>query len=708
MLARAREKGLDWRELVRLGEEQERPEYVAAGWFLDQYLDRPGLTRRRRLRRPDPAGRVHGRRAPGPSSASATGTSSSTSTRTPTRARSRWSSTWPATDGTSSSSAIPHQSIYAFRGAEVRGILDFPPAVPARRRRACGRGGARHDPAVRPELLQATRRIAASVCRSPAGCRPRRRRRSCSPSRTRGAAARDASRCSPRHRPSRGRAPRRPAAARTPPGRRRLVGHGGAGPLRAAVDPAAAPLAGCGRGAGRGRGRRQPAGPEPAVQVLVSALSAVLHLDDERPGATRIRRPGPGRGAARPPRSADSTSPTCACWLAPGVRRTRDPGGRRGPDPARGSPELLPRRGRGIRADCVGRCGPAGPWARPPHWRDSFGRPGTCCSPAARPRRCCGTLWSGTTWPGGCGPRRRVAAVRRPVRPTATWTRCCALFDEAARVEEHRGHTGLESFLATLAAQQIPADTLAEQGVRGDAVRLLTAHRSKGLEWRLVVVAHVQEDGWPDLRRRATLLQARPDRDPRPGRADHDQVAARRRAPAVLRRVHPGPGAAGRDSGRVHRRRRRAAVAVPGRARARRRAVEHHAARPERPLSLDGTGRRAATDRRRPAGARSAAASRSAPAGRLSGPTCTGAARRGSRGGPGDLVGPARRLALRATRSATPSEPVRISASTLIALETCPAQWFLTRRPGRSGSSTQARGSATSRTRSRTGSVAAS
>ena len=49
-------------------------------------------------------------------------------------------------------------------------------------------------------------------------------------------------------------------------------------------------------------------------------------------------------------------------------------------------------------------------------------------------------------------------------------------------------------------AQQIPADTLAERGVRGSAVRLLTAHRSKGLEWDLVVVAHVQQEGWPDLR----------------------------------------------------------------------------------------------------------------------------------------------------------------------------------------------------------------
>ncbi len=84
----------------------------------------------------------------------------------------------------------------------------------------------------------------------------------------------------------------------------------------------------------------------------------------------------------------------------------------------------------------------------------------------------------------------------------------CALFDAAARSEEQSGHVGLREFLDTLSAQEIPADTLAERGVRGDAVRLLTAHRSKGLEWDLVVVAHVQEGAWPDLRRRNTLLGA--------------------------------------------------------------------------------------------------------------------------------------------------------------------------------------------------------
>ena len=41
------------------------------------------------------------------------------------------------------------------------------------------------------------------------------------------------------------------------------------------------------------------------------------------------------------------------------------------------------------------------------------------------------------------------------------------------------GAAGVRDFLSRLGAQQIPADTLAEQGVRGSAVRLLTAHRDE-------------------------------------------------------------------------------------------------------------------------------------------------------------------------------------------------------------------------------------
>ena len=39
-------------------------------------------------------------------------------------------------------------------------------------------------------------------------------------------------------------------------------------------------------------------------------------------------------------------------------------------------------------------------------------------------------------------------------------------------------------------------------------MRVLTAHRSKGLEWDVVVVAGVQEEVWPDLRLRGSLLGA--------------------------------------------------------------------------------------------------------------------------------------------------------------------------------------------------------
>jgi ATP-dependent exoDNAse (exonuclease V) beta subunit len=65
-------------------------------------------------------------------------------------------------------------------------------------------------------------------------------------------------------------------------------------------------------------------------------------------------------------------------------------------------------------------------------------------------------------------------------------------------------------FLAEVEGQQIPADPLRESELRGSAVRVLTAHRAKGLEWDLVVVAGVQEGRWPDVRRRGSLLE--PDR----------------------------------------------------------------------------------------------------------------------------------------------------------------------------------------------------
>ncbi|TMR03788.1 ATP-dependent helicase [Actinomadura soli] len=81
-----------------------------------------------------------------------------------------------------------------------------------------------------------------------------------------------------------------------------------------------------------------------------------------------------------------------------------------------------------------------------------------------------------------------------------------ALFDHAARFVDRLPQAGPELFVDNIASQEIAGDTLAEQSPEGEAVRILTAHRSKGLEWDVVVVAGVQEGVWPDVRLGGSLL----------------------------------------------------------------------------------------------------------------------------------------------------------------------------------------------------------
>ncbi|MGP4083929.1 ATP-dependent helicase [Streptomyces sp. KR55] len=126
-------------------------------------------------------------------------------------------------------------------------------------------------------------------------------------------------------------------------------------------------------------------------------------------------------------------------------------------------------------------------------------------------------LWQGTPWPTRLerAARRGGAAGRNADRDLDA---VCALFATAARAEERSGGRGALNFLEELEAEDIAADTLTRRAVRPAAVRLMTAHRSKGLQWRLVVVAGVQEGLWPDLRRRGSLLEA--DRIGRDGLAE--------------------------------------------------------------------------------------------------------------------------------------------------------------------------------------------
>ena len=135
-------------------------------------------------------------------------------------------------------------------------------------------------------------------------------------------------------------------------------------------------------------------------------------------------------------------------------------------------------------------------------------------------------LWDGTDWPARlvraweAGGGERIAADR-------DLDAVCALFHHAERSEERKQKPTVESFIADLRAQQIPADQLVRADLRPNAVRLMTAHRSKGLEWPVVFVAGVQESTWPDLRFRPSIL--RPDLVAGEGLSRAEQLREERR-----------------------------------------------------------------------------------------------------------------------------------------------------------------------------------
>ena len=137
------------------------------------------------------------------------------------------------------------------------------------------------------------------------------------------------------------------------------------------------------------------------------------------------------------------------------------------------------------------------------------------------------TLWDGTRWPSRLRADAEASELGRresALRANHDLDAVCVLFAEAARAEERGLRRSVVEVARALEAQQIPADTLAQTGGDAAAVQLMTAHRSKGLEWPLVVVAAVRDGEWPDVRLRGSLLQA--DRFSPEGVAPRPSVAA--------------------------------------------------------------------------------------------------------------------------------------------------------------------------------------
>ncbi len=501
VLSRAREKGLDGAALHDLGRSEGLPELAAAGLFLDQYLtnlDSQGAV--------DYADLI--RRA----------TLEAEAHRAEVRDTIRhvfvdeYQDTDPgqvallrALAGDGRDLVVvgdPHQSIYGFRGAEVRGILDFPAAFPRADGAPAEVVALRTTRRFGPRLLVASQRVAGRLALP--GAIP--------------VEAREAF-LTPRAEPGEGGEGRvvvrtfdteRAEAEHLADLLRRahledgvgwddmavLVrsGRGSIPPLRRALGAAGVPV--------EVASDELPLVRDPAVLPLVDALRAVVHLDDDDP--EHVDHVDPSRAEALllgPLGGLDAGEVRRLARLL----RTREKAlaheQSRTPRPSR---DLV--RAAVVDVSVLG--GLEGPEvAKAQALATLLADARAELEAGATAEELLWTLWSRTGWPARL--RRGVdlggGSARRAHRDLDA---VCALFEVAARAEERRDHVGVRAFLATLVAQQIPADTLADRGARGAAVRLLTAHRSKGLEWRLVVVAHVQQEGWPDLRRRSTLLQA--------------------------------------------------------------------------------------------------------------------------------------------------------------------------------------------------------
>ena len=526
-LLRRGRRGLDGHALARLGRQRDRDDWVAAGAFLARYDARFDLA-------PVPAYDY----------AEIIRIAAALLSRGAVRERERkaydvvlvdeYQDTDPAQEALLHALAgdgrelivvgDPDQAIYAFRGADVSAIMRFPERFRTpddRPARVIALGTCRRSGTV---LLAASRRIAARLPAPPAavpgprrtasphdgqpdggqpGAVARRRPAPSRPAPGRPAAGRPSRSAAAalrpgRHDPGRGRLQRQPGGHRggrcAPPGpparRRALVVHGGPGQIGDRPGATAAQGARRDRGALGDRRRRAAAGGR--ARGAPAAPAAALRAAVWRPSTRRPRSNcSPGRSAAPTRWACAGSAGRCG---RPHAARARTARRSRWPPPCVDPRELTLIRGPA--ADAARRVAAAG--AGLAHCQ------GTTADGAAHD-----VLWA--VWhASGLAPAwQAVSAAGAPAvpRPTATWTPVCALFDAAARFTSGcRPARPRCSWTACPArrSRATPSPTTPRTAMRS---AILTAHRAKGLEWDVVVVAGVQEGISPDLRMR--VLAAR-------------------------------------------------------------------------------------------------------------------------------------------------------------------------------------------------------
>lgn len=105
----------------------------------------------------------------------------------------------------------------------------------------------------------------------------------------------------------------------------------------------------------------------------------------------------------------------------------------------------------------------------------------------------------------------QAAALRGGVRGAAADRDLDAmvqLFDSAARHIDRMPGAHPRIFLSEIAQENIVSDLITAKGVRPDVLQILTVHSAKGLQFKRVFVAGIQEGIWPNMKQRSTLLGA--------------------------------------------------------------------------------------------------------------------------------------------------------------------------------------------------------
>ena len=495
LLDRARERGLDGATVRRLGAEHDRPAWVSAGTFMDEYLD--VLAIREEV---DYAGLV----------ARAVDLLDGPARELRDRYSAVYVDEYQDTDPSQEqllhrlagagrllvAVGDPDQSIYGFRGADVRGILEFPDRFlhadgrPAEvmALRVCRRSG--------PELLDVSRSVAVKI---PLGQLNKRREahRRLEPAgpvslvgpeiRLFSSVAAEVSGIADLLRrahlldevPWSAMAVLVRSGVRSIPTVRRALVAAGV-PVSVAAD-------------------ELPLSSDPAVAPLLEALRIVAHSLKGTAAAQGPITAEVARSLLRSPLGGASPAQLRALG-----RRLRELDRAANSGLARPSAVLIAAAVADPRELAV-----VDDWVAAPVRRltDLLARAQQVARDGGTPVEVLWALWSGSDW-----ARRLTAAAAVPDVTGRAADRdldaVLALFDAAARLEDHQPRATVAALLEEIDAQEIPAAPYEEKAGAPGAVRVLTAHRSKGLEWDLVVVAGVQEGVWPDVRRRSSLLDA--------------------------------------------------------------------------------------------------------------------------------------------------------------------------------------------------------